>query len=183
MQYIEEPTAEDSFSEYSETADHPKAAPDPETGASGYTSTGWRGGPKLPDPSHIHRTQSMPKQSGVIAPKVDGKCIGGNGWDSGGWGDWNTGRSRGRMATAGEGTPRKRRRLGSRCQGFPFDEASLRAPFTGCREVSIPHGWPKGAAFVGFQNPEGVNAATSFDKPSFWAFSSQSGQQVREARG
>ncbi|CAE7338168.1 unnamed protein product [Symbiodinium sp. CCMP2592] len=71
----------DSFSEYSETADHPKAAPDPETGASGYTSTGWRGGPKLPDPSHIHRTQSMPKQSG----------------------DWNTGQSRGGKGKDGKG--------------------------------------------------------------------------------
>ena len=56
-------------------------------------------------------------------------------------------------------------------KGFPStDEASLRAHFPCCREISIPRakdGWPKGAAFVGFHNKDGVNAACSFGKSLF----------------
>ena len=60
-------------------------------------------------------------------------------------------------------------------KGFPSttDEATLQAYFSSCGEitrVSIPRakdGLPKGAAFVGFTNQEGVNNALTLDKSLF----------------
>ena len=167
------------------------------------------GGPKPPSVAPPQGLmQSMPKQPGVIPPKVAGSALparpvavaaladdqydwsggwqnGGNGWDSGGWDDWNTGQGKGGGGKGKDGKGRRGKGKGKGddlevvVKGFPSttDEASLRAYFACCGEItriSIPRakdGLPKGAAFVGFQTQEGVNAACSFDKSLFMGVS------------
>ena len=128
----------------------------------------------------------MPKQPGVIPPKVAGSALpakplaideggwaNGNGWGSS-WDDWNsTGWGKGKDGKGKRGKGKgKGDDLEVVVKGLPSstDEASLQAYFASCGEitrVSIPRakdGLPKGAAFVGFTTQEGVNKALLHDK-------------------